>query len=729
MNDKEWSKIEVRLVGNIKYDGEIVAYAFSKEGRLLARETVRGDDVSLPLPPDSLRRATLLFGPPVDDDQMEPTPGSLRRLNAFAAVLDPMADVPTVTIPDSIVNFWPVCLCWVTGRVLKDGYPVCNAQVHICDVDRRYWIQVLPVPDLLRLRDALLDILGEPFPPVIPEPPIPLPDPPPFIPRIDLGQPLIISEGAALSGIREARRGSVAAQMPTAISALRFKKSANKAELSKAVSKPAIELIDASTVRKLISASASVVREALLADYQILFPYLCLHPIWWYYTCDELGVVTTDTNGRFGLLVPYSCDGDKPDIYFWVEYELGGVLQTVYRPPMPCNTWWNYACGTEITINIRDSRVPVCDPEPDPEGCLVAVKSIGRKVSIAELQTGGANEGQTLQGEPLGGQLEPRVDFSRSELIAKGITHYRWSMMRLTGPDGLTPAVTAWQVLDDTVYRHYRVFQSGVLSYPSDELGPDPAGPVSNSFRIKPASPPAPGTEWVTLNERVDLASAYFRTRDLPGAPATRTDGDDTSAGKYALKLELFKTGSPTPIVFEDEGVALKIPTSTAPFPEGPVPTTDAPAVNRIFNDAGKTVAFQMVIRVDNNFCEAQVLPATGTTSTCGVMAAGPADNITLGFLARHPNRFSTYSFTIERGDGTDISASFGSSTGAPMGYIEGPDFEYRDSFQASSLLGPTCPQAAFAERIHVDATATDGYATLQAYDASDLGAFALTTP
>lgn len=72
------------------------------------------------------------------------------------------------------------------GRVVKRTYspggvvidaPVCNARVHICEVDRLPWIILrIPDPDIFRLRDDLLERLRTPFP----WPPVPNPDPSPW---------------------------------------------------------------------------------------------------------------------------------------------------------------------------------------------------------------------------------------------------------------------------------------------------------------------------------------------------------------------------------------------------------------------------------------------------------------------------------------------------------------------------------------------------------------------
>ena len=60
------------------------------------------------------------------------------------------------------------------GGVLHD-MPVCNARVHICEVDRLWWlIPRLPDPIINRIRDEILEQIE--WPPR----PIPIPDPPPF---------------------------------------------------------------------------------------------------------------------------------------------------------------------------------------------------------------------------------------------------------------------------------------------------------------------------------------------------------------------------------------------------------------------------------------------------------------------------------------------------------------------------------------------------------------------
>jgi hypothetical protein len=704
-----------------QFQQPLSAYLFDARGQLLERVSIRDGKVELNVPSGDLDRTRVFVAP--EDPTLDAksgdkaiTPAQLQRLGAYQPMLPAHGASSDrldmhVDVPGILIDLWPFCFCWVRGKVVRqsDNRAVCQARVHICEVDRiRFWILNLPDLDVFRLRDDLVDVFRKP--------PVPGPDPAPFArARAQLGP----------TTLRFANdRGAAVGLNPQPL--------------------PPREGLPLSSelAARLHSLSSLVVRNALAENWKLLVPWLCYWRHWWMrFRCDEVAVITTDAQGRFETTLLYNCGGDHPDLYFWVEYDFGSGFETIYRPWVACHTYWDHVCGSEVTIRITDPRVPGCEDEPDLPGCQVVVLSIGQTVAVREVQTTGT-EGLTNAGEPFGATLEPRVDFSRTELIdGKGIPYYRWSYRRLSGPDGSAGTVdpssvplNVWSVMTRDVYRHYKVG----TGYPSDFMGPMPtagpaAAPAPNLFRIRPSSPPA-GTEWVVLNENIDLATAYFDTASLAGTPGAGSPlADDLAAGRYELKLELFdKLGAL--VDWTAAGIDLRITDQDAPFGTGTVTTSAAPAYNRIVV-AGKTMGFRMVVRVDNNRCSAEILPVGGGVTPdplCGFHNYSQASDLAeLSFVARHPNKFATYSFVTTRGTGPVIpGASTAGTAGAAGtgGFSEIADFTYAKGVVISTLLGP-CSNAAFSERLEVYATATNGYTTLTGYNAADNAAFALAVP
>jgi len=708
--------LQVSTAQRPEFKHPLVACVFDRRGQLAQRAEVRDGQVQLSISPDTAGRMRLFIAP-MDErvDAKALSIAQLERLRAYEPVLQwrgPGAG--RIDIPGSLIDFWPFCFCWVRGRVLRanDNRPVCDARVHICEVDRiPLWILKLPDLQIYRLRDDLLQAIRRP---PIPRPLRPGPGP----------------LRAEVSTLRFADWEAACAKGADVQAAQAARASADAIALT-----PELQA-------QLHSQSPVVLRHALAQHWKLLLPWFCIWPHWWWlFRCDEIAVITTDGNGRFETTVFYPCGGDHPDLYFWVEYDFGSGFETIYHPRIGCHTHWNYACGSEVTIHITDPRVPGCGDEPDLPGCEVVVLSIGRNVAVREVQAAGT-EGLTSAGEPFGATLEPRVDFSRSELInGKGIPYYRWSYRRLSGPDGSSAVVdpasvplNTWAVMTRDVYRHYKLG----TSFPSDLMGPLPtsgpgAAPAPNLFRIRPPMPPA-GDEWVVLNESIDLATAYFETATLAGAPTGPAPlPDDLAAGRYELKLELFDAGGAL-VNWTAAGIDLRTTDQDAPFGTGTVTTSPAPAYNRILA-GGDTMGFRMVVRVDNNRCSAEILPVGGTVTpdpVCGFHNYSlPSDTAALSFVARHPNGFATYSFVTTRGSGPVLPAATTSGTaGAPGngGFVNTGSFTYEKAVVVSTLLG-VCSNAAFSERLDVMAMATNGYGTLTGYNAADNAAFALATP
>lgn len=731
----------------VKFDGipdkeiKALAYAFDRLGNFVDSSPLTNDTAKLKLDKTLAPRARIFIGPPLRpmaSDQV-PTLKLMKRMRAYEVVwmFNPDADIQELLpIPEFNWKFWIWCKCRVRGKVVRPvstgdittDMPVCYARVHICEVDPLIFvIPRLPSAVIFRLRDELLKEITRP-PLKIPRP---IPDPPPF--KYDPGiidpSPEAIAEMNRTRWFLPQKEGEAVEQ-----SFYRLKLGASKnsrpAELASLGPQPeppdypqTLGIMESKTKTTLMSTSATIVRQALLDNRVLIYPYLCLWPWFWpYFDCDEIRVLQTDNQGRFDTTIRYLCGGDHPDLYFWVEYFIGGSWTTVYKPPLRCNIYWNYSCWSEVTLRVLDPRVPWCDGAPPLLGKQVAVLTIGNNVSIHEIQdsTTGANEGLTLDGRPFGGRLEPHVWFGE-DLIASGITHYRWSYRQITAGDGITPVSDNWHAMDRQVVRHYAVIDPTPPDYPLTfkpyVLGPDLAFPTENLFQIQPKDPPLGSSGWAPMvDARENTASAFFLSYLLKGGDAL------LAAGKYELKLELFDT-SGNRVNLDDAGVLLKIPTIIAPFGPGEVPTTLASDEYRI-KEGGKTVAFRLVLRVDNNPCEAEIFTISGAglevSANCGFVQYQPGVSAHISFKARHPNNFAMFWFHIHRGTGINVpeASASGSVGDSPInGYLRNVASIFSKYVSVTTLLTSNtpvgvipCTKAAFAETLDVDALATDGW-------------------
>lgn len=734
-------KLKAALDGQPGDDLKAVVYAFDGTGNLLASSPLEGGKASLDLDAGAARRARVFIAPAPPDDlraEREPTLEAMQRLRAYEPVwrFDPDAQVQELAaIPVANWTWWRWCLCRVRGRVVRpvdiggtiQNLPVCHARVHICEVDRLPWIIAqLPEREIFRLRDELVEVLERP---PIPRPSGPQPDPPPFV---------LDALPADPSPANLARRAQPIASRPVAAldlgggDRLAFNPQPEPPRAREAqLRRGAIEL-EPRLRAALASQAAPVVRQTLIDQFQLITPFLCLWP-WFLLRCDELRVVETDGQGCFDSFIFYPCSGDKPDLYFWVEACVGGSWTTIYRPPIACNTHWNYACGSEVTLRTTDPRAPVCQEPDDLPGLQVAVMSIGNGVSISEIQgaAAGTAHGLTTDDRPFGGRLEPHVVFSRTALAAKNITHYRWSYRRRTNAAGAAVA-DSWHAMDRSVIRHYGVIDpvppDFPLSFHPYLLGPDPAHAGASLFQIQ-GDAPAGSIGWTPLDAREDSASAFFLTHLLEG-------GDPAAAaGRYELKLELFK-GDGSRANLTDEGVLLKEADQPAPFGAGTVTTIPARAEHRLL-EGGKLVGFRLMIQVDNNPCVAEIFATGGSglviDEDCGFIEYQPGASVALGFRARHANNHARFRFAVHRGPSIEVAAASAPvqipalpgietasvGAGSVNGFVRDATSTFEKTVSVATLLSAGCDAAAFAETLHVSALATDGWSQLAHLDAS----------
>lgn len=780
--------IKVGFEGEPTRQTKLIAHAFDNQGNFLASAPVADGEARLSLDQAKARHARVFIAPDVEGDKRKtPTIESLERVHAYQPVwrFDPRSPVLEIPhIPEHTWKHWLHCTCRVRGRVVRpvtvegttQDVPVCRARVHICEVDRLSDL-ILRLPDdvIWRIRDEFFRELERPI-----RFPIPFPDPPPFSfdPRVLDVSPQNIAEinrativessrgitsGLALRGLNPQplpprQDTAISSQLSSPGTIRGFNpqpdpprlRDLSMVQLNPQPEPPAplSSMLQLETRIAMASNSSSVVRHTLADNVRLILPYLCIWDWFWvWYSCDEMAMVTVDEQGRFDTTIWYRCFLDQPDLYFWVEYFINGAWTTVYRPSIGCHTYWNYACGSEVTIRVTDPRVLPCDPAPDLSGLQVAIMSIGNTVSMREIQgsAAGSSEGLTTSGEPFGGVLEPHVFFSRTALFNIGITHYRWSYKRLTLSNGTTPVSDTSHAMDRQVIRHFAVIDPVTtdLSFPVDTMGVDPAFPGKDLFRIQPLDPPAPGIDWAAIDAREDSATAFFQTHLLEGGNA------ELGAGKYELKLELFNpTVSPdNPVNLTAAGVQFKVPTVNAPFGSGPVPTSLPGAEHLILDGSGNLVGFRVVVHVDNNPCEAEIHTvdnpsgSTGLTvdANCGFIEYSPNDSVNahVSFKARHRHNFATFSFTIYRGSSNFVpEASAAASVGAsPVnGFVRNLSSVYAKDISVHTLLtsnklvgSPDCQKAAFAENLNVWAMATDGWSRLSYLDATGVPkAFAL---
>ena len=736
--------------GDAKIDAS--AYLFDRSGALIAHAPLGKGEARLTV--ERILRGTRLFvGPSLDKAERESAPSfsTMDRISAYEIPVKFRPDLDRYDlpiIPDLIWPHWPLCRCRVKGRVVvrrtsPGGVvveaPVCNARVHICEVDRLPWlIERLPDPDVFRLRDDLLDLIRRPFP----WPPIPEPDPWPFdnpviLPGIGLRAADNLSRRVvgnvdlvALNPqpLPPVSRAAINPQPFPPVERVAFNPQPD----------PPIAQLPTKAQFALQSNASSIVRRALLDSLDLVRPWICHWP-WlhrWFYTCDELRTVTTDEQGRFDTWIWYPCAGDKPDLYFWVEYAVGGNWTAVHRPPIPCHVWWDYPCGTDVTITVTDPRVSGCGETPELHGKQIVVKTIAREVSMGEINreplvvdpTATARAGTVKAGwlpsltttreSPFGATLEPRVDFG-SGLKPAGITHYRWRYRPLG-----SVLESDWISLTDDVFRHYKEVPAGPLAptiYKSARVGPDPAISGGHFFEVEPALP-AGGEDWEVLDEGYDLASAYWNTTLVPD-------------GKYELKLELFRVagGVATRVDLTTEGVGVNEIDDPAPLTSSTYVAVPATG-DRLLIQGGHVVGFRLVIHVDNRRCfgtidSVSVAPGNNDTK-CGFLEYGTSADATVVFRASHPGNYATFAFNVSR-VATPISSASASGLvddGSANGFTRSGD-QFIKSIAVTALLNEgvvppdtPCIRAAFGESLAVYALATNGYGRLSGYDAPNAG-------
>jgi hypothetical protein len=624
-----------------------------------------------------------------------------------------MQRIPPVVfeVTPDLWRIWIGRLCFVNGtlkkRTVSGGVvldlPVCNATVDIYEIDP--WpiiLGSLSDAELARLRD----IVDGPWPPI--HWPVP-PRPPEFTPL----QAFDAAGAVALNP----------QPLPPAPPAVSDAAAAT-------LVLPADLVLAARADRPLFE-------RAVLANLDLLRPILCwLFPLPVRKT--RIATVTTDDCGHFHAVIWRSIfNFDQPDLYFTARQRIWpGFWIDIYAPtPIVCNTWWNYVCGTEVTLVTTHPLAHACPPCPPvvAPNNWVLFMAIGNtsvwRIHGANLATMAGAPGHDpakvglVDGTaPWGGTLRPRLEFDNSLRDTLGVFYYRVSFKRATDPE------TAWQASFEAVNRHYTHEVGGDLILEQYALGPKTVGTSPFLYEIPPALPPV--GQWSIPNAVLDTQSAVFPTTALaPGVPfdAFGVPTGPDNGGPWQIRVELFDAAGNL-VDPEALGIKWRVPESFDL--SGTIDTLDAAALGLVDAALNRMV---LTVRVDNNPAYARIdaltVGGSAAADACGVMRYGSRPlPVTVPFEALQINRFANYSFYVQRGAVTPPEYSIAGTAAASLATMPAaiPPSPPADPLPTVDSLLDACTLAGFTEQLYVAHTGTDGWTRLAAYDASAARAFVL---
>ncbi len=702
-------------------------YLFSTEGDLLESAAIKNGEAQLKTAAHDFEGKTqLIIGPELPDDYAgrKITPLLMKKMGGYqpSVHLNAANEILVQGVPKFKFPIFDWCL--ITGNLSKnfniDGQnktlPVCDARVHICEVDRiAWWWWRIPIHIIDDLARNLREILVNPHIVIPPPGPDPGPDPEPWM------------------AANQFQLRSASAKAPASI----------QGDLKKMAS--INSTLPAHVQNGLFSISDTVVRETIQNNFHLLHPYLCLWPWYWpyFYFCDEIATVYTDCNGRFNYEY-LNLTNDK-DIYVWVEVCINGTWVTVYKPAIPCHTRWNYACGSDINITITDPRVLPCTCGQHLQGELVWFRSIGEYATALHIEQGDAHT-VPLQGvnfpnvgctdvidanrvSPFGGGLAFKLLFGDG-LPKTGITHYRWRKTRIKDAALGNILFPSTSVVNGLVQKTYFVITT------------DSGGHMH--FETKAVTLGAEGS-----GENIGYRIPHWDIYQDPGVPAADklltiqwTSPDFWSAsldsnalveGLWRFDLELLE--------LDGSGTFQRVPVPKQVFQVSDYNNSgnsvDAPNDYLNINLMTPTLAsnLKVKVRIDNAHCQSDIQDANITVNgvveysgRCGFLHYTALNQpVHISFIAAHPRNFATFGFTVTKGNNTEnpgINQSGYVLSSVGLYALSGGIF-FRDVL-VSQLLG-TCPQAAFAENLGVYSLATDGSRRLYEYDAWDTNAFALS--
>ena len=729
--------------GNAENLKNVHLYLFDQQGELLESMPLDGGKGVLKTNAENIEGKTqMILGPPLPQEFQgtKLNPILMKKMGGYQPPvrLDKDKRILISGIPLLSFPLWNWCL--ITGSLTKtfniDGtnqnLPVCDARVHICEIDRiRWWWPYIPIHIIDALGQSLKEVISHPkLDPRIVLPPRD-PDPSPV---------WLQSKQLDVSTVKQSVNDSSFASM------------ANMANMASVASEALVPHLPAHVKSGLASTSQTLVRDTILKNFTLLHPYLCFWPWYWpyFYKCDEIATVYTDCNGQFSF--EYLNFTNDKDIYVWVEANINGQWVTVYRPSIPCHTKWNYACGSDIHINITDARVMPCNCGHQLHGELAWFRSIGEHATALHIEQDDLSS-VNVQGlsnilnvgctditdakriSPFGNTHNSQLGFKMlfgDGLPTANITHYRWKKTQIKG-SALNPVLfPASFVVNGAVERTYFVItidSNGHYHFETKKVSLGAEGTGENiGYRIPhwniytdpgvPAADKLKTIQWTSP----DFGSAQF-------------DSNGLADGLWRFDLEL---------LFDNAGVfqVVEVPKQVFQVSEynNSGDSQDAPDTYLKLNagNPSRATNFQIKVRIDNAPCVAHIQEANITTVNGKVEYSGECgflhytdknlDKTRLSFIASQPRNFARFSFSVVKGNNTNNPAGV-SQNGyviSSVGVYTLAGGEFFNDVPAAQLIG-NCLQAAFAENLSVYSLATNGTGRLQDYDASHTNAFALS--
>ncbi len=349
---------------------QTAAYAFNANGRFLTTTALDKEGKgTLRVPAGKAAQdVRVVVGPALGEKEVKFADLSRRGAQQqFVRLSSDSKELRTnFEIPAEIWVCW-IRFCFVQGtlikRILSAGvavdYPVCGAQVQIWEVEPFFLIlSKLTDIQLQRINEYLLN--PQPLPPGPPPP-----DPGPLaltrLGQMEVARPVSIAQTFSVDSAEHQRLRKMA--LMGSLTSLR----------------QALTQVDEEFLRFIIC---------------LLFPQLV--------TTTLVDTVTTDRCGNFQDFIILGCY-DTVNLYFTASIDFLWLSTPIYNPtPVSCYTYWNYQCGTNVTLYTDSIFAPLCAPCPpvDAPENYVLIRALGNAQLNGIYGTGTLLTGSTTFTEP-----------------------------------------------------------------------------------------------------------------------------------------------------------------------------------------------------------------------------------------------------------------------------------------------------------------------------------------